>query len=249
MFNIYRKDRFGIGQGQGVLVLVNSKLRHDELTLPTLNTVEAADIRIYIKSKPISVIGIYNSPSVRTDTEDIRKLSNVGQAVIIAGDYNSKHPVFCSRRSNDNGKVLNTFLQSSQLQILSQHQPTHYPTNGNQPDVLGYALHKNINQYLEIKTEDEFVSDHQPIFIEFKSIPDKNETNTYRDGKNANWKLNHEVIKQDIPGEITLNTYSDIDKAVETITLAIQHATEIAVPHRTNKEQVPKLPKDIINLI
>jgi len=58
-----------------ILLAIKSNLKHEELPLPPLSTVEAIGAKIHINQSPINIVGVYNSPSIRIDTTDIRKIT------------------------------------------------------------------------------------------------------------------------------------------------------------------------------
>lgn len=135
-YTIFKKDRLGTGQHQGVLLAIKSNINHEPVPLPLLSTVEPIVIIIFFQLRPINNIGIYYSPSSLNDTQDIHAVMNIDQSIIITGDFNIKHSYFSSRNTNQNGKRLYAFPQNSLISVLSQYRPTYFPTNGNRPDVL-----------------------------------------------------------------------------------------------------------------
>ena len=204
---------------------------------------------MYIKNRPLNVIGVYNSPSKSIDTNDIRNLVNIGPSTLLVGDYNSKHRIFCSRASNPNGTKLYNFLQGSPIRVLSQCQPTHYPTNGNRPDVLDYALHNNVPFYLEIKVTDDLDSDHLPILVTIREKPDMDSNPKIPNYAKANWTLFRETVRSNIPREYSISNVLELEAATTELTDIITQAKDISIPIMEPKRDTPSLPTHIKKLI
>jgi len=118
--------------------------------------------------------------------------------------------MFSSRATNPNGLRL-YFVQGSPIRVLSQYQSTHYPVNGNRPDVLDYALHSNVPYYMEIKVTDDLDSDYLPILIRIRETPDLDSTVNTPNYSKANWTLFRETIQNNIPRECSMNNVAELE--------------------------------------
>jgi len=150
-----------VGTGQGTLMLVRSDVKHHLIQLPPLQAMEATAIKIFIDQKPLLLVGPYLSPSKRIVTADLDAIARLGGNIFMAGDFNSKHPYFCSIHTNKNGRLLYDYISTSRWQVLSQFNPTHYPHNvRHTPDVLDYALYRNISYFMTVEARKMFHSNH-----------------------------------------------------------------------------------------
>ena len=87
----HRNDRKGVGTGQGTLILVRSDVKHQLINLPALQAMEATAIKIFIDQKPLILVGPYLTPSKRIATADLDAIARLGESILMAGDFNSKH--------------------------------------------------------------------------------------------------------------------------------------------------------------
>jgi hypothetical protein len=69
---------------------------------------------------------------------------------IIAGDLNSKHPLWNSRRTNAVGLIFYNYLLQNDYSILAPNNPTHFPSSKKyRPDVLDIAIvHTHLLVYI-----------------------------------------------------------------------------------------------------
>ncbi|UYV61349.1 hypothetical protein LAZ67_1004502 [Cordylochernes scorpioides] len=137
-------------------------------------------------------------------------VTNNNQSVIAAGDWNSKHPLWGSRTSNNSGTVLHNFSEKENLDIVAPSSPTHYSPLGN-PDFLDIAILRNIPWTSRIKTLDALSSDHLPVILELTCPKDEFTTRACR---LTNWVHFQQDLISSTPPRVPLKTEANIDSAV-----------------------------------
>ncbi|UYV73528.1 hypothetical protein LAZ67_10003973 [Cordylochernes scorpioides] len=142
--------------------------------------------------------------------EDLNLLLENNQSVIAAGDWNSKHPLWGSRTSNNSGTVLHNFSEKENLDIVAPSSPTHYSPLGN-PDFLDIAILRNIPWTSRIKTLDALSSDHLPVILELTCPKDEFTTRACR---LTNWVHFQQDLISSTPPRVPLKTEANIDSAV-----------------------------------
>jgi len=133
--------------------------------------------------------------------------------------------------------------------VLSQYQPTHYPTNGNRPDVLDYALHNNVPFYLEIRVTDDLDSDHLPITVTIREQPDIDSNPKIPNYAKANWSLFRETVRSNISREYSISNVLEVESATTELTDIITQAKDISIPIMEPKRDTSPLPTHIKKLI
>ncbi|UYV62896.1 hypothetical protein LAZ67_2002298 [Cordylochernes scorpioides] len=137
-------------------------------------------------------------------------VTNNNQSVIAAGDWNSKHPLWGSRTSNNSGALLHNFSEKENLDIVAPSSPTYYSPLGN-PDFLDIAILRNIPWTSRIKTLDALSSDHLPVILELTCPKDEFTTRACR---LTNWVHFQQDLISSTPPRVPLKTEANIDSAV-----------------------------------
>ncbi|UYV77902.1 hypothetical protein LAZ67_15002762, partial [Cordylochernes scorpioides] len=158
----------------------------------------------------VQISSIYKKPDLPLQEEDLNLLLENNQSVIAAGDWNSKHPLWGSRTSNNSGTVLHNFSEKENLDIVAPSSPTHYSPLGN-PDFLDIAILRNIPWTSRIKTLDALSSDHLPVILELTCPKDEFTTRACR---LTNWVHFQQDLISSTPPRIPLKTEANIDSAV-----------------------------------
>ncbi|UYV77939.1 hypothetical protein LAZ67_15002938 [Cordylochernes scorpioides] len=158
----------------------------------------------------VQISSIYKKPDLPFQEEDLNLLLENNQSVIAAGDWNSKHPLWGSRTSNNSGTVLHNFSEKENLDIVAPSSPTHYSPLGN-PDFLDIAILRNIPWTSRIKTLDALSSDHLPVILELTCPKDEFTTRACR---LTNWVHFQQDLISSTPPRVPLKTEANIDSAV-----------------------------------
>ncbi|UYV85105.1 hypothetical protein LAZ67_X004585 [Cordylochernes scorpioides] len=158
----------------------------------------------------LQITAIYKKPDAPLLEEDLNQLIKHNHSIIIAGGWNSKHPLWGSRTSNNSGIVLHNFSESESLDIVAPSSPTHYSPLGN-PDFLDFAVLKNIPWTPKARTSDDLSSDHLPVIFELNCPKDEFTTQLSRV---TNWVHFQQDLISTTPPRLPLKTEVDIDSAV-----------------------------------
>ncbi|CAI6366299.1 unnamed protein product [Macrosiphum euphorbiae] len=161
----------GHSAGGGTAILVHRRYTHQHVVIST-SSLENTTVHIQVNNTVRRLVAIYKRPANILLPADLTALLDTPYNTIVAGDLNSKHQLWFSRRPNAAGSVLAHFINSrNDLAVAAPVTPTHYPNYSNHsPDILDIAIIKsnNIQYHLENLSSDLF-SDHTPIVLELHS--------------------------------------------------------------------------------
>lgn len=224
----FRSDR--PTRGGGTAIVVQNNVKHFQIHLPKLESIEAIGIQIETSSGPLRLISAYLPPNSPYHSNDIDLLLNSNLPTLIAGDLNSKSPAWNSRTTNFHGKLLLKHSLQSDFSVAGPSDPTHYPANSKHlPDVLDIIIFKNLTHSIELETLNSLNSDHNPVAItigdEIASFTPSIKYN-YR---KANWKqfrLELDKLIDSTP----VNTVQNIETAVANFTTNVFKAVDVSVP-------------------
>jgi hypothetical protein len=118
------------------IVLTASQEEKAELT--PLVSIEATGISIPIGNSEVILAAV--SPGHVWNDTDITELLSFRHTSLLAGDLNSKHPLWNSMVSNSSGTKLLNLLHINEFEISPPQCPIHYSTTRN-GDVLDIVVH------------------------------------------------------------------------------------------------------------
>jgi len=110
---------------------------------------------------------------------DVDNLLDTDLPTILAGDWNAKHPLWNSQRTNAAGLTLLNHMEENDYLIVAPDTPTHHPDQRHhQPDVLDIVILKNNHlQYELCNFSDELSSDHSPVILTLRGKPSSDPPN------------------------------------------------------------------------
>lgn len=163
---IYRNDRLQQIKG-GTAIITRRNIQHYSYDLPPLNTLEASAVVVNTGLGEILLVSAYLSSDRQIDFTDFDTVFACFPRVLIAGDFNSKHPSWGSRITTPRGRKLRAYMDLRWYLTVGTDSPTHVPYNpAHRPDVLDICLLKNIPARLELKVQNDLSSDHLPVLAE-----------------------------------------------------------------------------------
>jgi endonuclease/exonuclease/phosphatase family metal-dependent hydrolase len=234
----YRTDR--ATQGGGTAIIIRSDIQHHNIDLLPLNSMEATAVVVQTSKGPIKLVAVYKQPGKKLDIEDIDKICNSKMPTIVAGDFNCKHPAWHSKITTAQGRTLYNHCCKKQIQISGPVTPTHYPDNGNKPDVLDFVLSSNLQDSLEVTTVNALSSDHNPIIIEYGDTATQEDPLPARINiKRTDWK----GYRDEITTKLQLATSTKKQQSEQEINNSIQHLTDIILVALTNNSPLAEPPK------
>ncbi|UYV60670.1 hypothetical protein LAZ67_1001817, partial [Cordylochernes scorpioides] len=208
-YQTIRDDRI-VGRGGGTAIILKNYLKYKKVLIQTSNMENTTILMKPDGRTVVQISSIYKKPDLPLQEEDLNLLLENNQSVIAAGDWNSKHPLWGSRTSNNSGTVLHNFSEKENLDIVAPSSPTHYSPLGN-PDFLDIAILRNIPWTSRIKTLDALSSDHLPVILELTCPKDEFTTRACR---LTNWVHFQQDLISSTPPRIPLKTEANIDSAV-----------------------------------
>lgn len=246
----YRKDKHTNGRGQGVALLVKRDIIHSTLTLPVTKSIEAVGISINISGLHYIVLSIYQSPNLPLLPLDLDLLLSLGPRVILAGDFNARHPNWCISGSNSNGKTLFKQMLKKNFIIHAPLKPTlvHYrPENQHtKPDLI---IAHNVPNISDVETITALSSNHLPVFFTLDGAYTQTNRTFYKYA-DADWIAFRKFINQNISLSCkTFNSIEAVDNAVTNLSEVLVSARDKHVPVSTSVSKPRKLPRFIQQLI
>lgn len=241
----YRNDRTG-RPGGGTGIFIKSSIPHRNTPTPHLNIMEATIVEVDFQTIGTTrIISAYYPPAKTFVENDYKSLLHTNKPTLLTGDLNSKHVSWSSNYNNTYGNELIKICNSHGLLVYAPTRPTIFSPIG-RPDIIDIALNKDISLPIEITSEDELSSDHNPIKIQIGNPEIVEETEEI---KKIDWNIFKEYFNNF--GNIkTIDNTDDLETAVNHLTENIQSALTNATTLITRKTQnyfdIPKRVKDII---
>lgn len=182
-------------------------------------------------NKLLQLTSVYQPPRIDLLLPDIKQIFNTTTPTVAAGDFNSKHPCWNSRRTNKRGKSLYRYLAKTDTTAHGPSAPTFYHRLRYLPDVLDIAISKNAT-VIDINSINELASDHVPVIAHIVATPARHKL---KEIKKVNWVNFTEELETNIGKLPTINNTIDLDNAVDTLTTQINSTVESAttkiIPH------------------
>ncbi|UYV66797.1 hypothetical protein LAZ67_4002878, partial [Cordylochernes scorpioides] len=214
-YDVIRMDRL-IGRGGGTAIILRNFFKYRKIIVKT-DYLENTTIVFKPDGKTsLQISSVYRKPDQLLKCEDLSKLFQ-NNLVIAAGDWNSKHPLWGSSKSNPSGMVLHEFSESAGLDIIAPSLATHYSHIGH-PDFLDFAVFKNVPWNFEITTVDALSSDHLPVVLRL-ACPKYDFS--MKVNKNTNWIYFQQDLINNPPPRSPLNSTINIDLEIGTLNKTI----------------------------
>lgn len=247
-YTVHRSDRLHNKRG-GTAIIIKNHLKHDRLDDPT--DTEATLIQLHCTNNNKIVLGsVYQPPSSTIDVNFYNDLFDSDKAVILGGDFNSKHVEWGNQTTNDRGKILNTISERLHCQIIAPLEPTHYSPHTQSPDFLDFFILKNVRAQHGVEVLHELDSDHLPVVL---SLDDAFGVSSERMEKKKilNIKKFKESLDTHPPSHANLTTPNDIDNAILSLTSSIIAASTSSTfsPSPDYAKHLNQLPAEITGLI
>jgi hypothetical protein len=249
-YTTYRLDRPDAVNAGGVALLIHKNVPHAKIKTMIDTSVEVIGVRLVDGTH---VLAAYNRPSNRLAWRDLHNIFETASRVLVAGDFNCKHPTWNCNRSNPNGTLLKDFADDNDLQIHNTDDPTHYPANGMTPTTIDLIITKNLSGLTKPISLPELESDHNPVVAMIKNqFKEDRGPNVIRINK-INWvsfrrTLDKNVkINRDIPDKNALDR--EVTRFIESVDSAVAKSTrKIIIDKSNNNESVtPQIKEHIRN--
>ena len=175
-YSCYRTDRLN-GRGGGTAIYIKRSIDHHQVSNLVDPIIEATIVKINTALGNLHIVSCYNSPNSTLTDADFTNINNLGDKLIIAGDFNSKHLRFNCNTTNSNGRKLIKFADDLNLVIRPPSSATRIPFGDfGRPEILDLVIIKNVVISDEIEVIHDLSSDHLPISFTWGCESDDNES-------------------------------------------------------------------------
>jgi hypothetical protein len=162
----------------------------------------------------------------------------MGHKVILAGDFNAKHLMWCARQNNTAGQSRLTHYYKNNCVISAPSQPTYLPDwHYLGADILDIAILSNVLTKHSIRTLGNLpTSDHRTVLRSFKGPFESAELKPTFTYSAANWNIFQSYIvshlnTQCLDGNCSI---SEIDVAIKHLSDTIISAAQNAIPLKSS---------------
>jgi hypothetical protein len=247
------------GHGGGVAIIIKVGLEFTTIAPPEYPVgIEIIGAEIKLLNSKIHIYSYYNSPTTLLSNSTLEHIYKKSKNVIICGDLNSKHTQIKCRSTNESGKVLVNFLESSSSAILNGHlEPTYIQMSKNYSERLDVVIaspsisSKLIN--VQLLLEPLLHSDHLPIITElgvYKSVASNtnNITTVKTQYNKADWNKFGKALDEScatIPSEVN----NDPNRLNDSLIKALVTASSTAIPSKRSSSNNKEFPKSIVDKI
>lgn len=254
---LYRVDRQS-GEGGGILIAVNRKLKH--VLLPSLNTkaIESIAVCIETLAGPVTFVSVYfpgsdlSSQNLSVFKADIKILTSIKNSFFVCGDFNAKHRFWNNLRANSAGNIIYEELNNRPFMVYNSPTPTCFPPQaGRKPSNIDIVLSNCLHNHTQVLSNHDLMSDH--CAIEF--VVNCSAAKSFHTAKRfrfdlADWKGFQDHVNSEIDlNGVQLNSGDEIDAEVDKFTKIISDAMNLSIPKRTKKVGCLQLPPELIHMI
>jgi hypothetical protein len=244
-YNIIRNDNETRRKG-GIAIIVKKELNYEQIEINSANEMEILAIEITNTDKPILIISIYARPRVKLSLEPLTDVFKKYKEIIILGDFNSTHKNWYCRNKNQNGEILNNFINKYDLHIANTNEPT-FKRSLNILD-LCITTKKAIENIENFETCDSIESDHKMIKLSYRTATNSHHNSSRRKYAIVDWKKYTATLDNE---QIT-NKYQDavnIDEKAELLTKLMLEAYENAKIFFRTRSKPKILPANVLEKI
>jgi hypothetical protein len=176
----------------------------------------------------------------------------------VAGDFNAKHLMWCSRQNNTAGQSLLTHYYKNNYVISAPSQPTYFPDlHSLGADILDIAILSNVLTKHSIRTLGNLsTSDHRPVLLSFNCPFEPAETKPTFTYSAANLTLfqsyivshlnTHCLVGNCLVGNCSI---SGIDVAIKHLSVTIISAARHAIPLKSSSFSTLQIASSTLALI
>lgn len=222
-YTTYRRDRTFM-RGGGTAVLVRSSLDHHLCPSPALAGLETTAVMVPTAYGRLKIISVYKRPGARLQPNELDEVFEEDIPTLMAGDLNSKHPMWNSRVTNGAGRILLEHAHHRNLIVDGPVEPTYFGPRS-RPDVLDIMVAKEPFFDHTITSLYELDSDHNPVLIELgEQQPD--EEDRYK--VTMSWPAFKDHLENSIGPITRINNTQDLEDQVRFLTDKIQQSVLFA---------------------
>lgn len=244
-YNCYHTNRINcLRASGGTAIYVKNNLPSTQLSINT--HLENTSVKVHLYDSTINICNIYlpnQTPFIDSDLTNI--LNKLPSPSLILGDFNSHNYMWGSSKIDDRGKEVEKFIDSQNLVLLNNGEPTRISPNDGKLSSIDLAMaNPALAQRLEWSTSNDiYTSDHLPIIIQY--IPRQNNFHqlnaTKWNLKSPKWDLFSSKLENKI--KYTSNYENkNIEQLTEFLTEAILETANLTIGTNTIKNMKPRVP-------
>lgn len=187
------------------------------------------------------IVNFYNGHKTPLNTTELTHLMNLGDKVIIAGDFNCRHTSWNCLGPNKNGTILKNYIDKTKYIInYPRNCHTYKPAHNRTASTIDFFITKNltIDQPLTIQALD---SDHYPVLT---TVPKANSSSIPRTSHfySTDWKKFKSLTSDNVTINRNHNSTEEIDKSIKNITNTIKscmYQSTIKTPKTLDDFELP----------
>ena len=224
-FTMYVKNRVNGGPHGGAGILVRDEFLHSRVHIAS--NLEAIAVRIQL-DKLYTVCSVYLSPNEIVTREDLDDLiMQLPEPFVMMGDVNARHPYWGDTATNRKGKLIESVLSSTSMEVINGISPTHFHFQTNSLTNIDLTIVSGdiIDNFIWNVCDDLYNSDHYPTFITSVASTKYLQLPKYIFAR-ANWP----TFKTLAVVGASVESFLEVDDAVSAITDTIIAAADAAIP-------------------
>lgn len=221
----------------GVCTLVKHTIGHTNLDINT--DLQAVAIRCQL-DKYYTICNIYLPPNTPVTLDQmLNLLSQLPEPYILVGDFNARHPLWGDVITNEKGKLVENLLGAAPCSIINDGNPTHLHSQTDSLTCIDLSIvSPEIVPELQWSVCNSlYNSDHYPIIIE---IPDT--SYNLCPPKYIYEKADWNRFKIEAECERNINSFENIDEAVEYFNEKVINSADIAIPKTKGTIHTKRVP-------
>lgn len=228
-YNLFRRDRSDDSGRGGCAILVHQSVSYREIKLP--NDIECMAVEVFFAESSLSIVNVYHPESTSNGSFFTDILDKLPSAAVLCGDFDSHNRLWGSSKTDAKGKILESFLDDSDMVLLNDGSGTRVCNNGTLSPLDLTIVDSRIAAKCSwsVFYDSTFGSDHYPVFLRFQDVPVLIETVSPPRWKfdHVDWDLYSAFCTQTITGNIVS---SDINDYNENLVSVVIQSAEACVP-------------------
>lgn len=242
-YTAIRKDR-EMGAGGGVATFIQQGLNYRILSLH--KEMEVIVTEIWVDNINFVVVNLYN-PCQKITREMLESVPvNWNSRIIFCGDFNAHNTLWGSIKTDDNGDILEEFMDDFKLVCLNDGRGTRFDTaHGTESAIDLSILSERIagSSQWDVLNKHPLGSDHYPVFVKINQFDVRLEENWCPRWKmrEANWALFSMKASARLLGNFSYET-DDIEEANTIITGILYETAEETIGKSTGVREKRMVP-------
>ena len=231
-YEVYNKTNLSQGDHRpigGTAILIKKTTPHEKLHLNT--ELQAIAVRATLH-QTISICSIYIPPKYKLKKIEIEKIiEQLPTPFLILGDFNAHSNLWGNEKNNNNGKIIESILDTTDICILNNGKHTYLHPSTGTTSAIDLTL-SSPTIYMDFQWdihEDQCGSDHYPIFIKTNNHTTEDTIPKWQ-LKRADWPTFRKLCQTHIDNKIL-----EEPDPITTLTQRLHKIAEETIPKTTKK--------------